>query len=59
MYSSSWNKQVGKSILIKHEFSTYNRTNFNDKLIRLHAKDEPKLLFLNNPCPLFINEVQK
>lgn len=59
MYSSSWNKQVGKSTLIKHEFSTYNRTNFNDKLIRLHAKDEPKLLFLNNPCPLFINEVQK
>ena len=25
----------------------------------LFAKEEPKLFFLNNPCPLFIDEVQK
>ena len=52
-------RQVGKSTLIKHEFSGYNRTNFDDKLTRIQAKDEPKLFFINNPCPLFIDEVQK
>ena len=52
-------RQVGKSTLIKHEFSEYNRTNFDDRLTRLQAKEEPKLFFLNNPCPLFIDEVQK
>lgn len=52
-------RQVGKSTLIKHEFSEYNKTNFDDRLTRLQAKEEPKLFFLNNPCPLFIDEVQK
>lgn len=52
-------RQVGKSTLIKHEFSEYNRANFDDRLTRLQAKEEPKLFFLNNPCPLFIDEVQK
>lgn len=52
-------RQVGKSTLVKHEFPNYNRANFDDKLTRLQAKDEPKLFFLNNPCPLFIDEVQK
>ena len=52
-------RQVGKSTHVKHEFSEYNRVNFNDKLTRLQAKEEPKLFFLNNPCPLFIDEVQK
>ncbi len=52
-------RQVGKSTLIKHEFPEYNKVNFDDKLTRLQAKEEPKLFFLNNPCPLFIDEVQK
>lgn len=52
-------RQVGKSTLIKHDFSNYNRANFDDKLTRLQAHDEPKLFFLNNPNPLFIDEVQK
>lgn len=52
-------RQVGKSTLIKHEFTEYNRANFDDKLTRLQAREEPKLFFLNNPCPLFIDEVQK
>ena len=52
-------RQVGKSTLIKHEFPEYNRVNFDDKLTRLQAKEEPKLFFFNNPCPLFIDEVQK
>ena len=52
-------RQVGKSTLIKQEFSGYNRANFDDRLTRLQAKEEPKLFFLNNPCPLFIDEVQK
>ena len=52
-------RQVGKSTLIKHEFSDYNRVSFDDKMTRLQAKEEPKLFFLNNPRPLFIDEVQK
>ena len=50
---------VGKSTLVKHEYPEYNRANFDDWLTRLQAKEEPKLFFLNHPCPLFIDEVQK
>lgn len=52
-------RQIGKSTLIKHDFPDYNRANFDDKLTRLQAREESKLFFLNNPCPLFIDEVQK
>lgn len=52
-------RQVGKSTLVRHEFSEFHRTNFDDRLTRQQAKEEPKLFFLNNPCPLFIDEVQK
>ena len=52
-------RQVGKSTLIKHEFKDFNRANFDDRLTRMQAKEEPKLFFLNNPQPLFIDEVQK
>ena len=52
-------RQVGKSTLIKHVFSDYNRANFDDRLTRLQAHEDPKLFFMNNPCPLFIDEVQK
>lgn len=52
-------RQIGKTTLIKHDFPDYNRANFDDKLTRLQAREEPKLFFLNNPCPLFIDEVQK
>lgn len=52
-------RQVGKTTLIEHIFPEYNRVNFDDRLTRLQAKDEPKLFFMNNPKPLFIDEVQK
>lgn len=52
-------RQVGKSTLIKKIFPEFNRANFDDRLTRLQAHEEPKLFFLNNPCPLFIDEVQK
>lgn len=52
-------RQVGKSTLVQHEFPKYNRANFDDRLTRLQAKEEPGLFFLNNPSPLFIDEVQK
>lgn len=52
-------RQIGKSTLINHEFFHYNKVNFDDKLTRLQAKEDPKLFFLNNPLPLFIDEVQK
>lgn len=52
-------RQVGKSTLIKHEFPLFNRVTFDDSLTRLQVKEEPGLFFMNNPCPLFIDEVQK
>lgn len=52
-------RQTGKSTLINHIFPEYNRSNFDDRLTRLQAKEEPKLFLLNNPTPLFIDEVQK
>lgn len=38
-------RQVGKSTLIKHEFPKYNKANFDDRLTRLQAKEEPRLFF--------------
>ncbi len=52
-------RQVGKSTVIMNEFSEYNRVDFDDRLLRLEAHDEPKMFFINNPCPLIIDEVQK
>ncbi len=52
-------RQVGKSTVIRHEFPGFNRANFDDRLTRLQAREEPRLFFLNHPCPLFIDEVQK
>ena len=52
-------RQVGKSTLISHIFPAHRRVSFDDRLTRLQAREEPKLFFLNNPCPLFIDEVQK
>lgn len=52
-------RQVGKSTIIRHVFPSYNRANFDDRLTRLQAREEPGLFFLNNPTPLFIDEVQK
>lgn len=52
-------RQVGKSTAVRHEFPEFNRANFDDRLTRLQAREEPKLFFKNNPCPLFIDEVQK
>lgn len=52
-------RQVGKLTLLTHEFPDYQKVSFDDKLTRLQAREEPGLFFLNNPCPLFIDEVQK
>ena len=52
-------RQVGKSTLVKHIFPEYHRANFDDRLTRLQAREEPRLFFMNNPLPLFIDEVQK
>lgn len=52
-------RQVGKSTIIKHVFPDHNIANFDDRLTRLQAREEPRLFFLNNPRPLFIDEVQK
>ena len=52
-------RQVGKSTFVKHVFTEYHRADFDDRLTRLQAREEPKLFFLNNPRPLFIDEGQK
>lgn len=52
-------RQVGKSTLLNHLFKKINSVSFDDEQIRLDATTDPKLFFKNNPCPLFIDEVQK
>lgn len=52
-------RQVGKSTLIRHLYPNYNKVTFDDKAARIQAREEPALFFLNNECPLFIDEVQK
>ena len=52
-------RQVGKSTLLKHTFPEYNIASFDDRLTRLQAKEEPRLFLMNNPRPLFIDDVQK
>ena len=52
-------RQVGKSTLLRHEFPEFNFVSFDDKMTRIQARQEPNLFLLNNPCPLFIDEVQK
>lgn len=52
-------RQVGKTTLVNHVFPEFNRVSFDDNMTRLQAREEPKLFFINNPRPLFIDEVQK
>lgn len=52
-------RQVGKSTIISHVFPDYNKVSLDDRRCRLQAREDPKLFFLNNPLPLFIDEVQK
>lgn len=50
---------MGKATLIKHLFPHYQNVNLGNPLTRLQYKEDPDLFFLNNPAPLFIDEVQK
>ena len=52
-------RQVGKSTLFKHLFSTVNQVTFDDDLLLAQAEDDMNLFLLNNPYPLMIDEVQK
>ena len=52
-------RQVGKSTVLNHEYANYHKVTFDDRLVRMQVKEEPNLFFLNNPCPLIIDEVQK
>lgn len=40
-------------------FREYHQVPFDDRSERLQAREEPNLFFLNHPCPLIIDEVQK
>ena len=52
-------RQVGKSTLFKHLFNHVNCVTFDDDLMLTQAVEDAGLFFLNNPCPLMIDEVQK
>ena len=52
-------RQVGKSTLFKHLFDHVNCVTFDDDLLLVQAAEDAGLFFLNNPCPLMIDEVQK
>ena len=52
-------RQVGKSTLLTHAFSEYERVSFDDRRERMAVRDDPGMFFLNHPGRLFIDEVQK
>ena len=52
-------RQVGKSTLFKHLFSSANQVTFDDDLMLAQAAEDVGLFLMNNPCPLMIDEVQK
>ena len=52
-------RQVGKSTLFKHLFSSANQVTLDDDLLLAQAAEDTGLFLLNNPCPLMIDEVQK
>ncbi len=52
-------RQVGKSTLFKHLFKDVNQVTFDDDLLLAQATEDAGLFFLNNPCPLMIDEVQR
>ena len=52
-------RQVGKSTLFKHLFSSANQVTFDDDLMLAQASEDVGLFLMNNPCPLMIDEVQK
>ena len=52
-------RQVGKSTLFKHLFSSANCVTFDDDLLLAQAAEDAGLFLFNNPCPLMIDEVQK
>jgi len=51
-------RQVGKSTLLKHIYGNVKYITFDDELVRVQAKEEPGLFFINNKTPLIIDEVQ-
>ena len=52
-------RQVGKSTLFKHLFSSLPQVTFDDDLLLAQATEDPALFLLNNPPPVMIDEVQK
>ncbi len=52
-------RQVGKSTLFRHLFADVNQVTFDDDILLAQAQEDPGLFFINNPCPLMIDEVQK
>lgn len=51
-------RQVGKSTLLKNEYSQYNYVTLDDLIIRSSANNDPKLFIKSEKKPLIVDEVQ-
>ena len=51
-------RQVGKSTLLKEVFPDQNYITFDNPLLLSQAQNEPGMFFLNNRCPITLDEVQ-
>lgn len=51
-------RQVGKSTLLKEVFPDHNYITFDNPLLLSQAQNEPGMFFLNNRCPITLDEVQ-
>ncbi|MCR5084911.1 MAG: ATP-binding protein [Succinivibrionaceae bacterium] len=52
-------RQVGKSTLLKRQFPQYGQVSLDNPMERLGAREDPQLFFMNHPCPVIVDEVQK
>ena len=46
-------RQVGKSTLVKHVFPEFHRANFDDRLTRLQAREEPNCFSEQSETPFY------
>ncbi len=52
-------RQVGKTTMLERITEGYNKATLDDPIIRASAEEQSGTFFLDNPPPVFVDEVQK
>lgn len=52
-------RQVGKTTMLERIAYGFNRATLDDPIMRAAAEEQSGTFFLNNPPPVFVDEIQK